>query len=177
MSRIGKQSIIIPAKTSVSVDNHTVKVVGPLGELSRTFLPVISIDVSNGEVLVVPKTETIFTRALWGTTSAHIKNMIRGVNTAYEKKLIIEGIGYKAEVSGVNLSLNIGFSHPIKIPIPKGIKVSVEKGFITIAGNDKEVVGQFAATIRARKKPEPYKGKGIRYGEEVIRRKQGKRAV
>ena len=177
MSRIGKQPITIPPKTEVSVENNTVKVRGPLGELSRSFLPVISVDVSNGVVTVNPKKETIFTRALWGTTASHIKNMIQGVNTAYQKKLTIEGIGYKAQVSGQDLTLNIGFSHPVKIPIPKGLKVTAEKDAITISGSDKEGVGQFAATVRARKKPEPYKGKGIRYANEVLRRKQGKRAV
>lgn len=177
MSRIGKQPIVIPAKTEVMVENHTVKVKGPLGELSRPFLPFISIKVADGIVTVEPKKETIFTRALWGTTASHIKNMIHGVNTLYQKKLIIEGIGYKAEVSGKSLILSIGFSHKVKVSVPKGIKVSVEKNLITISGSDKEAVGQFAAAVRARKKPEPYKGKGIRYDDEVIRRKQGKRAV
>ncbi|MBI2109111.1 MAG: 50S ribosomal protein L6 [Parcubacteria group bacterium] len=177
MSRIGKQPIPIPPKTEVSVENSVVKVKGPLGELSRAFLPVISIEVSNGEVLVNPKKKTLFTQALWGTTASHIKNMIQGVNVLYVKKLVIEGIGYKAEISGDSLVLHTGLSHPLKISIPKGIKVSAEKGIITISGNNKESVGQFAATVRAQKKPEPYKGKGIRYADEVIRRKQGKRAV
>lgn len=159
------------------MENSVVKVKGPLGELSRAFLPVISIEVSNGEVLVNPKKKTLFTQALWGTTASHIKNMIQGVNVLYVKKLVIEGIGYKAEISGDSLVLHTGLSHPLKISIPKGIKVSAEKGIITISGNNKESVGQFAATVRAQKKPEPYKGKGIRYADEVIRRKQGKRAV
>ena len=177
MSRIGKQPIVIPPKTEVSIENNTVKVRGPLGEISRSFLPVMSIEVSNGVVTVNPKKETIFTSALWGTTASHIKNMIQGVNTAYQKKLMIEGIGYKAQVSGQDLTLNIGFSHPVKIPIPKGLKVAAEKDSITISGSDKETVGQFAAVVRSRKKPEPYKGKGIRYADEVLWRKQGKRAV
>jgi len=177
MSRIGKQPIIIPDKTEVSVENYTIKVKGPLGELSRTFLPTMSVEVSDDTVVVNPKKKTTFTQAMWGTTASHIKNMIYGVNTLYEKKLIIEGIGYKAEVSGEHIVLNVGFSHTIKISIPKGINVSVEKNFVTITGIDKESVGQFAARIRAQKKPEPYKGKGIRYKDEVIRRKQGKRAV
>ncbi len=177
MSRIGKQLIEIPASTTVRVDNNTVTVHGPHGELSRSFLPVISIDVADGAVTVRPKKETIFTRALWGTTASHIKNMIRGVNVPYEKNLLIEGIGYKAEISGTNLILHLGFSHPITMEIPKDIKVVVVKNRVTITGNNKESVGQFAATVRAWKRPEPYKGKGIRYEREVVRRKQGKRAA
>jgi len=112
-----------------------------------------------------------------GTYAAHLKNMIRGVVAPFEKKLIIEGIGFKAEVKGGELVLALGFTHPVKIKIPDGLKVSSEKGAISVSGSDKEAVGQFAAAVRALKKPEPYKGKGIRYDGEVIRRKQGKKTV
>ena len=177
MSRIGKQPIAIPQNTHVSVLNHNLKVKGPLGELARTFSPLISIEVSDDKVLVNPTKKTLFTRALWGTTAAHIRNMVKGVHALFVKRLIIEGVGYRAEVSQHNLILRIGFSHPVKIPIPEDVKVSVEKNLVIISSINKESVGQFAASVRACKKPEPYKGKGIRYENEVLRRKQGKRAV
>lgn len=177
MSRIGKQPIIIPQNTEVGVENNIVRVKGPLGVLARSFPGEMSVDVADGIVAVNLKKETVFARALWGTTASHIQNMIQGVNTFFVKKLVIDGIGYRAEVSGNNLVLHIGFSHPVIILIPDGVKVSVEKNILTISGIDKEKVGQFTASIRARKKPEPYKGKGIHYEHEVIRRKQGKRAV
>ena len=115
--------------------------------------------------------------SLWGTYASHIENVIKGVNDAYTKKLIIEGIGYKADVEGTDLVLALGFSHPIKVSIPPSLKVTSEKGIITVTGVSKEEVGQFAANIRAFKKPEPYKGKGIHYEDEVIRRKQGKKSA
>ncbi|MDP3725903.1 MAG: 50S ribosomal protein L6 [bacterium] len=177
MSRIGKQPIAIPKNTEVSVSSQTLKVKGPLGELTRTFSPLISIEVAEDTVLVNPKKENLFTRALWGTTASHIRNMVKGVHTIFQKRLIIEGVGYRAEVSGNNLVLQLGFSHPVKIPIPGDVKVTVEKNVMTISSINKESVGQFTASVRALKKPEPYKGKGIRYENEVLRRKQGKRAV
>ncbi len=177
MSRIGKQPIMIPKNTEVSVLDHGLKVKGPLGELSRSFSPLITVLVKEGAVLVAPRKETLLTRALWGTTAAHIKNMIKGVHTIFVKRLLIEGVGYRAEVSSGNLVLNIGFSHPVKVKIPSDVKVTTEKGLITVSGINKESVGQFTASVRALKKPEPYKGKGIRYEGEVVRRKQGKRAV
>ena len=177
MSRIGKQPIPIPLGTEVHIDEHLVTIKGPLGELTRSFRNTISIIVTDRKVVVTPKKETLFTRALWGTTASHIYNMIKGVNEAFEKGLIIEGVGYRAEISGENLVLHVGFSHLVTLPVPSNVKVVVEKNTITISGMGKEAVGQFAATVRAVKKPEPYKGKGIRYKDEVIRRKQGKRAV
>jgi len=177
MSRIGKQPIVIPEKTDVSVSDGTISVKGPLGELSRKITSDVAIVVKEGQVILTPTRDSALARALWGTYASHVKNMIQGVNEVFEKKLIIEGIGYRAEVSGENLTLSVGFSHPVVLSIPKGIQVTVEKNVVSIRGSDKESVGQFAAQVRAKKKPEPYKGKGIRYSDEVVRRKQGKRAA
>ncbi|MBI4118111.1 MAG: 50S ribosomal protein L6 [Parcubacteria group bacterium] len=177
MSRIGKRPIPIPEKTEVTVDNHTVVVRGPLGETRRSFTDEISIEVSNGTVVVTPRRNAKRTQALWGTYAAHVKNMLKGVNVPYAKELLIEGVGYRAEVKGKSLVLQVGFSHPVSMPIPPGISVAAEKNSIRISGIDKEAVGQFAANIRAVKKPEPYKGKGIRYAGEIIRRKVGKKAA
>lgn len=178
MSRIGKKPILIPEKTEVSISEGEICVKGPLGELSRIFRPKeVSITIKDGNVVLAPANDAKDSQALWGTYASHIGNMVKGVNEAYEKKLIIEGVGFKAEVSGDNVVLNVGFSNPVILKIPPIIKTSVEKNIISISGIDKEVVGQFAAQIRASKKPEPYKGKGIRYENEIIRRKQGKRAA
>jgi len=177
MSRIGKKVIVIPAKTEVSVTGGVFKVVGPLGTLSKTFKSDISITSQNGSVTLSPKTSTLENRALWGTYASHIMNMIAGVSTPFVKKLILEGIGYKSEVKGTNLVMALGFSHPVSVPIPEGLKVTAEKNNIVVSGMDKEVVGEFAASLRALKKPEPYKGKGMRYDGEVIKRKQGKKTA
>ena len=175
MSRIGKQIIAIPEKTTVAVVGRLVQVKGPLGELSREMPQGISAVVE--EKTVSFKLDDPTATAAWGTGAAHVKNMIQGVNTPFSKQLIIEGIGYRAEVSGTTLTLALGFSHPIKMEIPEGVTVKVEKGTMTISANDKEKVGQFAAKVRALKKPEPYKGKGIRYSDEVVKRKEGKRST
>ncbi len=177
MSRIGKQIISIPEKTEVTQRDGIVSVKGPLGELSRPFNNEIVITISGKEVTLAPKEGVTTGAALWGTYAAHIKNMIGGVNKKFEKKLIVEGIGYRAEVSGDNVVFSLGFSHKITVPVPKGISIAIDKTNITIAGIDKELVGYFAASIRDLKKPEPYKGKGIRYEKEVIRRKEGKKSV
>jgi len=128
-------------------------------------------------VQVSPKGESLQSRALIGTYASHVRNMISGVNSGFSKKLIIEGVGFKWDVQGKTLNLALGFSHPVKMAIPEGLTVKADKGALTIEGFDKEAVGQFAANVRALKKPEPYKGKGIRYDGEVIRRKQGKKAA
>ncbi|HET8574959.1 MAG TPA: 50S ribosomal protein L6 [Candidatus Paceibacterota bacterium] len=178
MSRIGKQVIEIPQKTEVTIsDEGVLSVKGPHGELQRTFRPTITIAVENGEVKLSPKKETQFGRALWGTYASHVKNMIAGVNEPFVKKLIVEGVGFRSQVSGDKLVLNIGFSHPVEKNIPTGLTVTAEKNVITVTGIDKEMVGAFSAQLRALKKPEPYKGKGIRYENEVIRRKEGKKSA
>ncbi len=177
MSRLGKQIIAIPEKTTITMDGNIVTVKGPLGEISRVFRDSeITINIAD-TVTLVPKRNDVFSRALWGTYASHIKNMLAGVNKAYEKKLILEGVGFKSEVAGTSLNLALGFSHPVKMAIPEGLNVKAEKNVITISGIDKEKVGQFASQVRSMKKPEPYKGKGFRYEGEVIRRKQGKKSA
>ncbi|OGG47568.1 50S ribosomal protein L6 [Candidatus Kaiserbacteria bacterium RIFCSPHIGHO2_01_FULL_49_13] len=175
MSRIGKQIIEVPEKTEITVQNNTVSVKGPGGELKRAISSAVTVHIEGGKVQVKPLHDGA--AALWGSTAAHIANMIEGVNKPFQKKLIIEGIGYRAELSGAMLTLLLGFSHPIKVAVPQGLTIAVAKNVITIEGADKEKVGQFAAQIRALKKPEPYKGKGIRYEGEVVKRKQGKRST
>ena len=177
MSRIAKKPIAIPAKTEVAFANGMLTVKGPLGELTKKFRDDITITIENNAVTLVPRRQTLQSKALWGTYASHTKNMIAGVNKAYEKKLIIEGIGFKADVKGTELVLAVGFSHLVHLPIPAGLKVISDKTGITVSGVDCEKVGQFAAVIRSQKKPEPYLGKGIRYSDEVIRRKQGKKAA
>ncbi|MBX4206212.1 50S ribosomal protein L6 [Candidatus Parcubacteria bacterium] len=177
MSRIGKKSITLPANTEINLAPGMVSVKGPLGTLSRALHPMIEVKVEGQEVSVVPKKLTLESRALWGTYASHIGNMVSGVNTPFTKKLILEGIGYKSEVKGDKIVFALGFSHPVVVSIPTTLKVSAEKNVITISGADKEEVGQFAAKVRALKKPEPYKGKGMRYDGETIRRKQGKKTV
>ena len=177
MSRIGKKPIEIPEKTEVTVEGNLVKVKGPLGELQREFNKFVTVEVKDGQVIVNPVDETIESKAFWGTFASHIDNMVKGVNEEYKKQLIIEGVGYRATVQGDKVVLNVGFSHPVELKMPEGVKAEVEKEKIFVSGIDKEKVGEFAATIRAQKKPEPYKGKGIRYVDEIVRRKEGKKAV
>lgn len=177
MSRIGKKIIPIPQGTEVSLTSGTLTVKGKDGTLVKTFKPDIEINVGSNEITLTPKKESLENKALWGTYASHIMNMIKGVNTPFVKKLIIEGIGFKSEVKGSNLVLALGFSHPVNVPIPTELKVTAEKNVITVSGIDTELVGGFVASIRALKKPEPYKGKGIRYENEVVKRKQGKKTA
>lgn len=177
MSRIGKNAIPVPDKTTVSVTDGVVAVKGPLGALSKPVHSQVTVTVADGAVQVSPVNTSKLARSLWGTYASHVKNMIRGVNEKYQKQLDIQGVGYKAEMQGAALKLSVGFSHPVIVPVPAGIEVTVVKNLITIAGIDKELVGQFAANVRAFKKPEPYKGKGIRYVGEYVRQKQGKKVV
>lgn len=177
MSRLAKKPIQIPEKTTVTVEGNTVKVKGPLGELSRAIPPVVVLTVNGSEATVSLKTEHRDYKAFPGTVVAHVKNMIAGVNKPFEKLLIIEGVGYKADAQGSKLTMALGYSHPVIMEIPEGLKVVTEKGKMTISGIDKEVVGQFSAVVRSHREPEPYKGKGIRYSDEIIRRKQGKKTA
>lgn len=177
MSRIGKNPIAIPAKTEVTVADGVVAVKGPLGELRRRLVSEVAITVEGSEVQASPTSESGAARALWGTYASHLRNMIAGVNEPFVKKLIVEGVGFKSNVAGKTLTLDLGFSHDVPVEIPDGLTVTAEKNLITISGIDKEQVGQFAADVRALKKPEPYKGKGIRYEDETIRRKQGKKTA
>ena len=177
MSRIAKKPIILPPKTEAVFSSGIMTVKGPLGELSKKFRDDINVLIEGGSVTLTQGRKTLQAKALWGTYASHLKKMIAGVNKPYEKRLIIEGIGFKADVKGKELVLVVGFSHPVHVPIPEDIKVSTEKNTIIVLGIDCEKVGQFAAQVRAIKKPEPYLGKGIRYSDEVIRRKQGKKAA
>ena len=177
MSRIGKKIIAIPNGTEVTFVSGVLNVKGPQGSLSKTFKGDILVNIADGNVTLSPKTMTLKNNALWGTYASHVMNMVAGVTTPFVKKLILEGIGYKSEVKGSNLNLALGFSHPVVVAIPETLKVTAEKNIITISGIDKEVVGEFAANIRSLKKPEPYKGKGMRYEGEVIKRKQGKKTA
>ena len=177
MSRIGKQHLLIPPKTEVSVSGNTVLVKGPNGQLERYFRGDIDILVEGDHVRVDPKKEDKQTRSIWGTTVSHIENMIDGVNKPFSKELILEGVGFKSEVKGKDLVLALGFSHPVLVSIPEGLKVTAEKNVINVSGIDIEKVGAFTAHVRSLKKPEPYKGKGFRYRDEVIRRKEGKKSA
>ncbi|OGG57481.1 50S ribosomal protein L6 [Candidatus Kaiserbacteria bacterium RIFCSPHIGHO2_01_FULL_55_17] len=177
MSRIGKLPIKIPAGTDVSLREGDLLVKGKGGTLTRRLHRDVSISIADGVVTVTPASDNRLARSLWGTYAAHVRNMIAGVNTPFVKKLQVEGIGYRAELAGKELKLMVGFSHPVLIAVPEGVTVAVDKGIITVSGADKEQIGQFAAVVRSTRKPEPYKGKGIRYEGEVIRRKQGKKAA
>jgi large subunit ribosomal protein L6 len=177
MSRIGKQPITIPAGTEVHVSDGVLSVHGRGGELRKKLHRDIAVTTEGSSVVVTPKSDSRSARALWGTFASHIQNMVAGVNEPFEKKLLVEGVGYKVHLNGATLVLDVGFSHSVEVEVPEGIEVAVEKNEISIKGIDKEKVGQFAADVRATKKPEPYKGKGIRYDTEVVRRKEGKRAV
>lgn len=168
---------MIPEKTTVTLDDTVLRVKGPLGELSRAFPRVVLIKIDGAEITVSLRDASREYKALSGTAVAHIKNMIAGVHKLYEKKLLIEGVGFKADAQGTKLNMALGFSHPIIANVPKGLNVVTEKGTINISGIDKDAVGQFAAKVRSFKEPEPYKGKGIRYVDEVVRRKQGKKTA
>ena len=177
MSRLGKKPIAIPLGTEVKVAGLALSVKGPKGTLTRNIHPLMEVIVTPTEVTLKPKKETPESSIIWGTWVSHIFNMIEGVNKGFEKRLLIEGVGYKADVKGNEVTLSVGYSHPVSITIPKDIKVVSDKNGILISGFDIEMVGDFTAKIRSVKKPEPYKGKGIRYADEVIRRKQGKKTV
>ncbi|HEX7091081.1 MAG TPA: 50S ribosomal protein L6 [Longimicrobiales bacterium] len=175
MSRIGKKPVPIPGGVTVAVDGTTVKVKGPKGELSRTFRPEMRIRVDDGQVVVERSSDSKTHRALHGLTRALIANMVQGVAAGYRKTLEIVGVGYRAEKKGKVLVLNVGFSHPVEYPEPPGLTISTPTPTtVVVEGIDKEKVGQAAAEIRAVRPPEPYKGKGIRYQDEQVRRKAGK---
>jgi len=177
MSRIGKKPIEIPEAVEVKITGQQVNIKGAKGELSQVVRPEIKVEVKEGKIFVTCQIETKKSKALWGLTRALLQNMVKGVTEGYEKKLEIEGVGYRANLEGQDLVLNVGFSHPVKIVAPQGIKFGVEKNIITVSGIDKGLVGQIAAKIRKVRPPEPYKGKGIKYVGEQIRRKVGKKAA
>ena len=177
MSKIGKKIIEVPSGVTVVIESGLVKVKGPKGELEYKIPRELKVTFMENKMAVLPIAKSKRTPALWGTIRAVIANMISGVTNGFEKKLEIEGIGFKAQTQGNDLVFNLGFSHQIVFKVPDGIKADVLKNTITISGISKELVGQTAADIRALKKPEPYKGKGIRYAGEVIKRKVGKKVA
>jgi len=179
MSRTGKQPISIPDNVEIKIsDKNVVIVKGPKGELTQNILNNVIVNIEDKAVKVIPKDKNkVEDKAVWGLTRALIANMVQGVTEGFEKKLEINGVGYKAVMQGDKLVLNLGYSHPIEMKFPKGIEVSVEKNLVTIKGFDKYLVGETAAIIRSKRKPEPYKGKGIKYTDEVIIRKAGKKVA
>lgn len=177
MSRVGKKPIIIPAGVAVALKGREVSVKGPKGELTREIHPDISVSVKDNAMELLPSRATKKSGALWGLSRTLLSNMVIGVSDGFEKKLEFEGIGFRANLEGDTIVFALGFSHPVRFPAPKGIAFKIEKNVITVSGADKEAVGETAARIRQLKPPEPYKGKGIRYQGEVIRRKAGKKAV
>lgn len=176
MSRLGKIPVAIPAGVEITMDGTLLTVKGPKGTLTREIKKDVAITIADGHVTVTPQ-ETDLAKALWGTYAAHIRNMITGVTTGFSRYLDLEGVGYRAEVKGNTLVLSVGFSHPVPLEVPAGITAVVEKSAINLSGADKDALGQFAANVRKVRKPEPYKGKGIRFRGEFIIRKQGKKAV
>ena len=175
MSRVGKKEITIPAKTDVSFKDRVLVVKGEKGTLTRTINPAVDLDIQDNVIRVIIDKEDRKTRALQGLTRSLVSNMVDGVSKGFERVLEINGIGYRAEMKGSAIILNLGYSHPIDFPLPDGISATVDKNnVIRLSGIDKEKIGQTAASIRKLRKPEPYKGKGIKYAEEYIQRKAGK---
>lgn len=177
MSRIGKKPVTIPEKTEVTISGDVVSVKGANGTLTRAIPAALEVKVADNQAVVSLKSETPEAGVMWGTMTSHISNMIEGVNTPFVKKLLVEGVGYKWEVKGDTLHLSLGFSHPVAVKIPAAVKVVIEKGVLVATSIDKEALGQFTAYVRSFRKPEPFKGKGIRYEGEVIRRKEGKKTA
>lgn len=178
MSRVGKKLIKIPEKVKVTAKDGRVHVEGPKGKMDYNVPSVISVEITGGEILLKKNNEETQTDVLHGTTRANLHNMVVGVSTGFEKHLDIVGVGYKADAKGDELTLNLGYSHPIIYKMPHGVAVKVEKQTrITLAGCDRQQVGEVAAKVRAFRSPEPYKGKGIRYKDEVVKIKVGKAAA
>ena len=175
MSRIGKMPVVIPAGVTVDIaEGNKVTVKGPKGTLSRELAPEMDITIENNEIIVKRPNDLKRMKSLHGLTRTLIRNMVVGVTEGYEKKLEVNGVGYRATKNGKKLNLALGYSHPIEMEDPEGLETKVEGNIITVSGINKEKVGQYAAEIREKRRPEPYKGKGIKYSDEVIRRKVGK---
>ena len=176
MSRVGKKPVVIPSGVTAKVEGQNVAVKGAKGELKFTAPDAVSVKLEDGSVHVAPLGEDKRSRALWGTARARVQNLVTGVTKGFEKKLEINGVGYKAVLAGKNLQLSLGYSHDVIFPIPAGITITAAKPTeITVAGIDKQQVGQVAAEIREFRRPEPYKGKGVKYAGEFIFRKEGKK--
>jgi len=177
MSRIGKKPITIPAGVEVKIDKDTLEVKGPKGKLSMKLFSQINVEIKDNEILLTPRKEDLKSKALWGLSRTLISNMVDGVTKGFEKRLEINGVGFKAGVEGKKLVLNVRLSHTVDIDAPEEIEFKVEKNVIIVTGINKELVGQISAAIRRVKPPEPYKGKGIKYSYEIIRKKLGKKAA
>lgn len=176
MSRVGKNPVTIPAGVEFQVNGRDISVKGKLGSLSWTIPSEVDFTKNDNEVTFTPRNSSKLARALWGTSRATVANMVYGVSEGFSKKLTIHGVGYRAAVQGNLLDISAGFSHPVKMPIPQGLSVQVtDNTNIEITGFDKQLLGQFAADVRAVRPPEPYKGKGIRYADERVRMKEGKK--
>ena len=176
MSRVGKNPVVVPDGVEVRVDDRQVTAKGKLGEISYVVADDVDFAFEDGKLTVAPRGESKRARAMWGTTRARLQNMVTGVSQGFTKKLEISGVGYRAAVQGKTLQLQLGYSHDIAQPIPEGVTVKCERPtLIEITGADKQVVGQLAAVVRSYRPPEPYKGKGIKYAEEIILRKEGKK--
>jgi large subunit ribosomal protein L6 len=177
MSRIGKMPILIPKDVKVDLKEDLLTVKGPKGELKRNIHPMVNVDTDNDKIVVSVNGETKESKSFHGLFRALIANMVIGVSQGFERKLEIVGVGYRAELSGRTATFNLGYSHPIVFELPEGIDAKIEKTVIMLNGIDKELLGRTAAKIRSFRKPEPYKGKGIRYSEEIVKRKAGKTGV
>jgi len=177
MSRVGKKAIEIPDGVEVKISGQNISVKGPKGTLDFSFHWDVEVKKEEKEIQVSVKKITKQTKALWGLTRVLIANMIEGVTKGFEKQLELQGVGFRMAVAGKKINLVLGFSHPVEVEIPEGLEAKIEKNILTVSGIDKQRVGQFAASIRALKKVEPYKGKGFRYFGEVVRKKAGKKAA
>lgn len=177
MSRVGKKIIEIPDGVEVKIDGRNVSVKGPKGALDFAYQPEIEVNVAGKEIKVSAKKITKQSKALWGLTRVLISNMIEGTTRGFEKQLELQGVGFRMAVQGKKLNMALGFSHPVEVEIPEGLEAKIEKNILTVSGIDKQKVGQFTASIRARKIVEPYKGKGFRYVGEIVRKKAGKKAA
>ena len=176
MSRIGKKPVTVPKEVTANVTGQTVKMKGPKGELSFVASDRVTVSMKDGAIKVEPRNETKQARSEWGMSRTRINNLIKGVTKGYERRLEINGVGYRAAVAGQKLDLSLGYSHEVKYAIPAGIKIETPKPTeIIISGVDAQKVGQVAAEIRAYRPPEPYKGKGVKYSDEYIHRKEGKK--
>lgn len=176
MSRVGKKPIEISDKIKIAYSDRILTVSGDKGTLTRTIHPDVNLNIEDNSLTVTIDNMDKRTRSLWGMTRAIVANMVTGVTQGFERALEINGIGYRAEISGKNILFNLGYSHPIDFPLPEGISASIEKNIIKLSGIDKDLLGYTASTIRSLRPPEPYKGKGVKYAEEYIQRKAGKTA-
>ena len=176
MSRMGKNPVVIPEKVNVDLKDQAINVKGPKGELNMLLTGLVNVTVDGGQIVVKPANDSKEARSMWGTTRSNLQNMVQGVSEGFTRDLEVRGVGFRASVQNGILTLSLGFSHEVKYVIPEGIEIKVDKQtMLSISGANKQRVGQVAAEIRALRKPEPYKGKGVRYTDEYVRMKEGKK--